>query len=198
MNQRGWSVSEVLVVVWILGVVVAVVAGGADHAWRQAGTEAAARKVLGLLWKARSEAMVLGTASGLVFDDLGGERWRCRAVIDGDGDGILRSDIAAGTDRVFAEIQPLRFGSGRLGILQNVRVPDPSGSGTLGGNLSDPVRAGRGNIITFTGDGTATPSTLYFCDGAEHMRAVRVYGATGRIRTMAWRVGWPGWRHQRL
>ncbi|MBL3677629.1 MAG: hypothetical protein JKP92_09065 [Alphaproteobacteria bacterium] len=197
MNQRGSTLNELLVVLWILAVALAVVGLGGDRALRRASTEAVARQVRGLLWRARAEAFVLGTASGLVFDETAAGRWRCRAVIDGDGDGIRRSDIDAGVDRVFSEIERLGDASGYLGILDQ-RVPDPSGRGWLGGDLADPVRAGRGDIITFTASGTATPSTVYFCDGEEEMRALRVYGATGRVRSLAWRVGWPEWKQGRL
>jgi hypothetical protein len=193
MNQRGSTLNELLITLWILATVAATVVFGADHALRRASTEAAARRVRGLLWKARAEAFAVGTASGVVFDRSASGQWSCRAVVDGDGDGIRRSDIAAGTDRVLAEISELGGPKGHLGIL-HVPVPDPSGRGRLGGDPDDPVRAGRGDIVTFTGAGTATPSTLYFCDGRQEMRALRIYGATGRIRSLAWRVGWDEWK----
>ena len=54
--------------------------------------------------------------------------------------------------------------------------------------------AGSGDIVTFTPEGTATPATLYFSDGCDGMRAIRIFGATGRLRTLGWQIGWNRWR----
>ena len=89
-------------------------------------------------------------------------------------------------------------GGAGLGILQSEFVPDPSGRGRLRGNLSDPVRAGRGNMITFTPRGTATPASLYLTDHRARMRVLRVYGGTGRVISRVWRSGWPRWRSEGL
>ena len=62
------------------------------------------------------------------------------------------------------------------------------------GNLSDPVRAGRGDIITFTPRGTATPASIYLTDHRARMRVLRIYGGTGRVISKVWRSGWPEWR----
>jgi hypothetical protein len=76
-------------------------------------------------------------------------------------------------------------------VLADAAVPDPLGDGWLTGD--DPIRAGRGNIISFTPRGTATPSSVYLTDHRSQMRVLRVLGGTGRIRTMVWEVGWTAW-----
>jgi hypothetical protein len=95
---------------------------------------------------------------------------------------------------VIGEVLALEGVTAGLGILGGVRVPDPSGRGALGGDLSDPVRAGRGDIITFTPRSTATPSSVYLTDHHGRMRVLRVYGGTARVRSLVWRAGWPRWR----
>ena len=85
-------------------------------------------------------------------------------------------------------------GGGGPGILGDGPVPDPSGSGHLGGDLGDPIRAGRGNIITFSANGTATPSSVYFTDHARRMVVLRIYGGTGRINRLSWQRGWSKWK----
>jgi hypothetical protein len=64
----------------------------------------------------------------------------------------------------------------------------------LRGDPDDPVRAGRGDIITFTPARTATPSSVYLTDHHNRMRVLRVYGATGRVYSLVWRKSWSEWR----
>ena len=90
----------------------------------------------------------------------------------------------------------LAAGGAGPGVLPGVRVPDPSGRGFLGGDPDDPIRAGRGNIITFSSRGTATPSSVYFTDFADRMLVLRIYGGTGRINRLEWRRGWTAWRQR--
>ena len=80
------------------------------------------------------------------------------------------------------------------GILGGEPVPDPSGRGFLEGDLEDPIRAGRGNIISFSSRGTATPSSVYFTDHVGRMMVLRIYGGTGRINRLSWRRGWAKWK----
>ena len=133
-------------------------------------------------------------ATGVVFEKRSDESWRVYIAEDGDGDGILRRDITSGVDPVIGEILHIDADGAGLGILQGEFVPDPSGRGRLRGNLEDPVRAGRGDIITFTPRGTATPSSIYFSDRQARMRVLRIYGSTGRVISFVWRSGWPKWR----
>ena len=133
-------------------------------------------------------------STGVVFERREDGEWRCFIAADGDGDGILHRDIERGVDPVVGEVLVFEAGGAGLGILKNEFVPDPSGSGRLRGNLNDPVRAGRGDIITFTPRGTATPSSLYLTDNRARMRVLRIYGGTGRVRSWVWRSGWLKWR----
>ena len=120
-------------------------------------------------------------AHGLVFEQGEDGSWRCFIAKDGDGDGILRRDIQRRVDPIVSEVIFFEAGAAGLGILRSEFVPDPSGRGRLRGNLRDPVRAGRGDIITFTRRGTATPSSLYFTDYSSRMRVLRVYGSYDTI-----------------
>ena len=133
-------------------------------------------------------------STGVVFEQREDDSWRCFIAYDGDGDGILRRDIHRLVDPIVGEVLHFEAGGAGLGILQGEFVPDPSGRGRLRGNLSDPVRAGRGNIITFTPRGTATPSSLYLTDHRARMHVLRIYGGTGRVISRVWRSGWPEWR----
>ena len=159
-----------------------------------AALRTASSQLKGLLFRCRAYAILNSRATAVVFEQRDDGSWRCFIAVDGDGDGIRTRDIHRLIDPVVGEILHLDGGGAGLGILQNEFVPDPSGRGRLRGDLDDPVRAGRGNIITFTPRSTATPASIYLTDHRARMRVLRVYGGTGRVISRVWRSGWPKWR----
>ena len=196
--ERGFSLIELVVVGVVLGIILTVTLPGLNEARGAAAVGGASRRMQGLLFRCRAVAILNGRACAVVFERRGDGSWRCFIAQDGDGDGIRRRDIDRLIDPIISEVIFFETGEAGLGILQGEFVPDPSGRGRLRGNLDDPVRAGRGDIITFTPRGTATPASLYFTDHRARMRVLRVYGGTGRVISRVWRSGWPEWRQSGL
>ena len=151
------------------------------------GLESSSR---GCSFRCRAYAILNSRATAAVFEHCDDGSWRCFIAVDGNGDGIRTRDIHRLIDPVVGEVLHLDGGGAGLGILQGEFVPDPSGRGRLRGDLDDPVRAGRGNIITFTPRSTATPASIYLTDHRARMRVLRVYGGTGRVISRVWRSGW--------
>ncbi|MSO50155.1 MAG: hypothetical protein EXQ49_09710 [Acidobacteria bacterium] len=88
-------------------------------------TRDAASFIAGQFRLARQRAVMTGRYVAVVFDDVAGEvGWR--TCLDGDRDGLSRSDIASGTDRceAAAEAVSLRFPSVRVEYLPGVPGPD--------------------------------------------------------------------------
>lgn len=190
--ERGLTLTETLAVLATMAFILTLSIPSLGHMHRAAQMRSAAQQVAGLLVRCRARAILNQRTTGVVFERTGG--WRCYVAVDGDGDGIRRADLTSGIDQAVGTVVPLRTGAPGLGILAGEPVPNPSGRGRLGGNLDDPVRAGRGDIISFTPGGTATPSSVYFTDHDRRMLALRVVGATGRVRTMTWRSGMEKWK----
>jgi hypothetical protein len=190
----GLSLFETVLFLVVLAVIVSVALPDLAEMQRAAALSAVSRQLKGLLFRCRACAIMNARATAAVFerDEEGG--WRCFIAYDGDGDGILRRDIERLVDPIVGEILHFEAGGAGLGILQKEVVPDPLGRGRLRGNPSDPVRAGRGDIITFTPRGTATPASIYLTDHRARMRVLRIYGGTGRVISKVWRSGWPKWR----
>jgi hypothetical protein len=195
-RSSGASLVEVIVVVALLTVILTAGLPDLAELWHAASLRAASSQLKGLLFRCRANAIMNGRATAAVFEKLPDGSWRCFVAVDGDGDGIRGRDIDRQVDPVVGEILHFEAGGAGLGILQNEFVPDPSGHGRLRGDLSDPVRAGRGDKITFTPRGTATPASLYLTDHRSRMRVLRVYGGTGRVVCRVWRSGWPKWRSE--
>jgi hypothetical protein len=165
---------------------------------RAAALRSASSQLKGLLFRCRAYAVMNARSTAAVFEQRPDGSWRCFIAVDGDGDGIRSRDIRRLVDPVVGEMIHFEAGGAGLGILQGEYVPDPSGRGRLRGDLTDPVRAGRGNMITFTPRGTASPASLYLTDHRSRMRVLRVYGGTARVISRVWRSGWPEWRPEGL
>ena len=190
----GMSLVEVVLVLAVLAIVVVATLPDLAEIRGAAALRTASSQLKGLLFRCRAYAIMNSRATAVVFEHRDDGSWRCFIAVDGDGDGILTRDIQGLIDPVVGEVLHLNGGGAGLGILQNEFVPDPSGRGRLRGDLDDPVRAGRGNIITFTPRSTATPASIYLTDHRARMRVLRVYGGTGRVISRVWRSGWPKWR----
>jgi hypothetical protein len=197
-RQEGFSVLEIAVMLLVVALLAAAVLPSFDEARGAAALAGASQELRGLLFRCRAYAVMKGRTSAVVFERRPDSSWRCFIAEDGDGDGIRRDDIIALRDPIIGEVLNFEMGGAGLGILRGEFVPDPSGRGRLRGDLGDPVRAGRGDIISFTPRGTATPSSVYLTDHLSRMRVLRIYGATGRVISLVWRSGWTGWRESGL
>jgi hypothetical protein len=191
-RAHGKSLIEALLTVALIASLILVTLPHLGDARRSASLRALTGQLTGLLSRCRALALTRHQSTALVFDPA--DPWTCVLAVDGDGDGVRRDDLDRGTDQTVGPRVRLRHAECDLGILRSEQVPDPLGGGFLGGNLDDPVRAGRGDIVTFGALGTATPSSIFLTDHRAQMRVVRVFGATGRTRTMTWKVGWSEWR----
>ena len=192
--QSGASLAEVMVVLTVVAITVSVAVPNLVELHRAAALSGAASQLRGLMFRCRAYAIMNQQSTGLVFERRPGGSWHCFIAADGDGDGILRRDIERGVDPLVSEILEFAPKTAGIGILDGVPIPDPSGRGRLRGDLADPVRAGRGDIITFTPQGHATPSSVYLTDHRSKMRVLRVYGSTGRVVGLRWQRGWRQWR----
>ena len=143
---------------------------------------AAARYVAAQGLSARAHAARTGAAVGLRFEqDRFGYHWT--GYVDGDGDGVRMADIARGVDRAFGSPQRLRDLYPAVRFELEPSVP-PLGGRSSAGSGSDPIRLGRGDILTFSPLGTATSGTLYLRARSSSQYAVRIFGTTGRLRTL--------------
>jgi type II secretory pathway pseudopilin PulG len=129
--------------------------------------------------KARSIATTKNTQTAIRFetDDAGGTSYS--TYIDGNFNGVLSADIAAGTDRRIAG--PFRLDAGQAGVEVGVLpdAPSPDG-GRLG---SEPIRFGNSRMVSFSPLGTGTPGTFYLRTRSS-MAGVRVTGGSARVRIM--------------
>ena len=90
--------------------------------------------------------------------------------VDGNRNGVRTNDIASHVD------QPLGDRASLSDLFSGVAI---AVSGAAG---SDPLRIGSSNLLSFTPLGTATSGTIYVRGRDGSQFAIRVLGATGRVR----------------
>ncbi len=191
-GAKGVSLLEVVVVLAIMGLVLAIADSDLFVVQRSVNLVRLARQIDMDARMCHAEALTGCRSVGLIFFQEK-DKWLYRMVVDGNINGISRSDFLKGIDKPLGPKVCLEFLSAgtRVGVPVGWRVPDPGGSGFL---ESDGMRIGRSRIISFSARGTATPCSIYFNDGVSRMLAVRVNGEIGRVRALQWRRGWPQWR----
>lgn len=190
-EEAGWSMTEVLVVIAIVGIFCAIAGVSVQGAVDAAREMAAVKEVRSRLRAVRGEAVVRSTgvagrfvrrADGVVF----------QMIVDGDGDGVRTSDIASGADRVLSEV-PLEatFTGVRFGLAFDVPGIEPGDEALVAGG--DPLRIGAGEMVSFGAEGGGSSGTVYLCSARNRQFAVRVHGVTGRVRAFVYQPALGQW-----
>ena len=187
-NDRGFTLIELLFVVALAATVMSIAVPTTRDGVEGLQVSSAARYLAGRLSDARMRAVARSTCLGVRFVPAGSD-YRFTAYVDGNDDGIRTADITAGIDVALAGAEQLadKFPGVAFGLMNGYPdVDDQAGTG------ADGVRIGRARIETMSPDGTATPGTLYL-HGRRTQFAVRVLGATGRVRVFEYLPGEARW-----
>jgi hypothetical protein len=143
------------VIAVVTAVAVPVSLAGVDRARGWAGTRFIATRFV----RARAQAVARGAAVGLRVDGVGAHA-TLRSFVDGNRNGILTRDIVDGFDRPLDEPVPLSA------LFPGVGITDETGP----------------RLFSFSPDGTATSGSVYVQSREGSRFAVRVLGATARVR----------------
>jgi len=177
-RAHGFSYIDLLLTLAMVVVLVAVAAPLTARSIDASRARQAAGFIAARLRLARQQAVFRTTSVGLVFDDAGG-RWLFEVCGDGNGNGLRRAEIAAAVDLCVDgpyDIAQL-FPGAQVAV--DGGIPGPEGDPAS----SDAVRFGRSNIASFSPAGSGSPGTVFIRSAAVQY-AVRVAGATGRLRTL--------------
>ncbi len=162
----------------LMAVAIPVVGGTLDRERTVTG----AQYVAGELQRARLDALRRAQSVAVKFEVFGTYA-RMQRFADGNGNGVLQKDIDRGVDLPLGVATRISDQARDVTLLINQVVADVSGVGTLRPG-DDPLRIGNTSFITFTPLGSATGGTLYVSAPRGPQMAVRVFGATGRIRVL--------------
>jgi len=185
-RRAGFTQLELLVVVAILGTVAALGIPRLLHWSASLRVQLAADECVVALRRARLLAISRSGRVGLKFRQQGG-RYSYTLYQDGDGDGLLTSDIDSGVDPRLSPPRMLAHMGGdvRFGFPADVVPSDPSDPGRPLDRLDDPIRFNRSDIASFSPLGESTPGSLYIA-GRDHLVVVRLLGRTGKVRVLTY------------
>jgi Tfp pilus assembly protein FimT len=180
VSSRGVTLIELMFTAAIASTVVAMAIPTGLRVLDDYRTRSAARYLAQRVAQARMEAIKRSTFVGLHFE-TGAEDYTFTSVEDGNSNGVRSVDIAGGVDRRLTQPEQLaaKFPGVAFGVL--VGVPDADGQGAV---TPDGVRVGSSRILSMNPNGSSSSGTLYVHGRQRTQYAVRVLGATGRVRTM--------------
>jgi type II secretory pathway pseudopilin PulG len=181
MNERGHTLLEMVLVLGLILLTASLLIPRLRAYSQEAELLGAAQKFRSQFREAYSIALRRNVETAIRFE-TGTHGPVYSTYIDGNRNGVLSSDIAAGRDRRIAGPLPLDGGAASVRVGINVGVPAiPPDSGTL--DPADPIKFGRSNMVSFSPMGTATPGTFYLA-GTFAQAAVRVTPGSARVRIM--------------
>ncbi len=180
--ERGMSLIESMLAVSLMFTLTGLTVPTFVSALDASRSMAAARYVAAQAGLARMQAATLATRVALRFEVDGGS-YRYQLYMDGNGDGVRATDIATGIDLPLGPPERLedRFTGMSFAIGASVA---PVGTDAPAGPDADAVRLGASDLLSFSPFGTATSGTIYLRSRQGRQYAVRILGATGRVRVL--------------
>jgi type II secretory pathway pseudopilin PulG len=179
--QRGYSLLELVAAIGLMTTLTAASVPRVLAQVDQMRAAGAARYVSARLQLARMEAATRDSDVALRFSRTDtGYGWA--TYRDGNGNGVRARDIAQGIDREIGPFERLSnsFRGVDFGVLPGL-PPIEAGDSAPG---SDPIKIGSTDILTFGPLGTSTAGTLYILGQSHAQYAVRIFGGTGKVRTL--------------
>lgn len=186
MRANGFQLIELLVVLMVGTLLTALILPDALRLSAALRVRSAAAEVAGALRTTRALAIREQANAAVKFrtNDVGVVSFTIYR--DGDGDGVLNLDIDSGVDPPEGPARELRhLGRGvRFGFPPGPPPRDPADPHRFLGKLQDPIRFNRSDLASFNPLGGSTPGSVYLTDSRYHLSAVRLFGITGKVRTL--------------
>jgi Tfp pilus assembly protein FimT len=180
VDDAGYSLLDILVVASLMVVIVGTAVPQVTVGLQRATARAAARYLTAQMSLARVQAV--GRAATVAIRFARGPAGVTLSVIsDGNRNGVLTRDIDSGLDRPIQA--PVHLDHLFPGVVIGVPADSPD----------DPVQLSGSDILSFTPGGTATSGTVHVLGRDGSRFAVRVLGATGRVRLLQWHAATGEW-----
>jgi type II secretory pathway pseudopilin PulG len=190
MHKTAYSVVELLVCLALVLLAGAVATPGLLAARDSVRADGATDYLMGVLHGARIEALKRRAHVAVRFE-VDGADIVMATYADGNGNGVRAADITSGLDPLLRPRERLsqHFANVAFGFADGV----PDVDGVAVGADPDPIRVGKSRMLSFSPVGTSSTGTVYLRARGARQSAVRVLGATGRIRSLSYEHGAGQW-----
>ena len=192
LSNAGMTLTELLLWMALSSWAFVLMTAGIARLEEAVAIRSAVHETTVAFYRARSSAIARNRNVGLKFRK-NGPRHEWTVYVDGNGNGVLSSEISSGVDPELGVYLPWSRNDVLPGIMNDIRVPDPSNPNRYLDRIDDPIRFNNSDICSFSGIGESTPGSIYLWDGRNRMAVVRVFGATAKVRTLYYRRGEKGW-----
>lgn len=187
----GYTLIEMLAAITIMVVIAGAALPIAHAGLDRSRALAAARYLTNRMALARFEAVKRSAFVGIQFVGKSDGDW-FRTYVDGNRNGVRSRDISQGLDQPISAEERLdhRFTGVGFGIHPGVIGLDTGERF----DVNDPIQIGPSTIMSFSPNGSTTAGTVFIRGGSGNQFAVRVLGATGRTRILAFNFADGTWR----
>lgn len=184
-SRAGYSLLELMFALGLSATISAAAAPQLLSSVDDVRAAGAVRFLSARLQQVRMEAIARSADVALQFSQAAGG-YTYAVYIDGNGDGVRTTDIQRGVDLQIMAADRLsdHFAGVDFGVLPALPPVDRGGSPPG----ADPIKLGSSNILTFTPLGTATPGSLYVRGRRDLQYVIRIFGETGKTRTLKFDV----------
>ncbi|MEP6783934.1 MAG: hypothetical protein ABI983_09705 [Acidobacteriota bacterium] len=182
MTNRGAALIDIIVAVAISLVMAAIAVPVIGGTLERERTIIGTQYLAGELMRARLDSLKRGRSVAARIEIVG-DRTQVQLFEDGNGNGVLQRDIDRGLDLPLTPREWLDDQARDIALRVNQKITDVAGSATLEAG-ADPLRIGNTALLAFSPFGSATGGTLYVAAHRGPQMAIRVFGATGRVRVL--------------
>ena len=191
-DSRGLALIDLLFATGLslvmAAVAVPVIGGTLDREHVIVGTQYLAAQ----MQRARLESLKRATAVAVRLEVLDG-RTAVQLFVDGNGNGVLERDIDRNTDPALTNVDWLDSHARGVSLRINQPIEEVAAVTALVAG-DDPLRIGNTSLVSFSPVGSSTSGTLYVSAQRGPQMAIRIFGATGRIRVLTFDAQARQWR----
>lgn len=180
--ERGVALIDAVCATALCGVMAAMAVPVIGGTLDRERTIVGAQSLASAAQRARVEALKRAAAVAVKLEIVD-DRTRFRLYADGNGNGVRQQDIDRGIDAPISAAEWVDSQARDVSLRINQTVPAIGSSGALAAG-SDPLRIGNTSLLSFSPLGSSTSGTLYVSAPRGPQMAIRVFGATGRIRVL--------------
>ena len=188
-SERGLALIDALAATGVslvmAAMVVPVVGGTLDREHVMIGAQYLAAQAQ----RARLESLRRGASVAVRLEQLDG-RTAIQLFVDGNGNGVLQKDIDRRLDPALTVAEWLDDRARGVAARINQSIVDVGAGGMMAAG-DDPLRVGNSSLLSFSPTGGAT---VYVAATRGPQMAIRIFGATGRVRILMFDAQARQWR----